>query len=39
MIVGVAALVVGSVIPDPARAIFMIGGGGAFLFGLYHYLQ
>jgi len=39
MIVGGAALVVGSVIGDDAGTIMMVGGGVVGLVGLYRYLQ
>lgn len=39
MIVGGAAIVIGSVIGDDAGALFMIGGAVALLYGLYHYLR
>ena len=38
MIVGGAALILGSVIGDDAGALMMVGGGVVALFGLYQYL-
>lgn len=39
MIVGGAAIVVGSIIGGDAGTLFAIGGAVALLYGLYHYLQ
>lgn len=39
MIVGGAAIVLGSVIDEPVGSIFIIGGAVAVLYGLYLYLQ
>jgi len=39
MIVGGAALVVGSVLDNPAGTLVMVGGGVMLLYGLYQYLQ
>jgi hypothetical protein len=39
MIVGGAAIVLGSIIGGDAGTLFAIGGAVALLYGLYHYLQ
>ncbi|MEX2151843.1 MAG: hypothetical protein WD825_00795 [Gemmatimonadaceae bacterium] len=39
MIVGGAAIVLGSVIDEPVGSLFIIGGAVAVLYGLYLYLQ
>lgn len=39
MIVGGAAIIIGSVLANPIGTLFAIGGAVAFLIGLYQYLQ
>lgn len=39
MIVGGAAIVLGSVIDDPLGTLFVVGGAVSLLYGLYLYLQ
>jgi len=39
MIVGAAAFVAGAIIGDTPGALFMVGGAGVGLYGLYQYLQ
>ena len=39
MIVGGAAIVLGAVIGDDVGTVFMVGGAGTLLYGLYEYLK